>query len=398
MKRFRSERYGFEIELPSGWSCPWSGLWGRLLGLDRDLKFKSLEGFFNVEVGSNPFDLINDAIKPITYGDLGVCGKDHQWMRYMIGGDAALRIPASRRIISSMRSAYRDVVGFMSDAEYLSEMGQGPNPMGPVLKTYCLAFDGKIFSFTASLGFGTLAEVSEEFKDRESMYDSIVSSFKLLEPTTSDASGVGSTPFDTTREYDAFISYRSSNANFARVIADQLIAVGLNPWFAEYMILLQGRQDFQTRIDAGLARSKYGLIFFSPGYTASMYCMHELKVLKSTLPVERVLAMRLVGMKPDEFDPIERNLETCSVSEVLRFVAEEMGWSMKPCDRPPRPEQSHRATCFGIPYSLDLAEWRDIKNGDLVAPHNPEQGITAVYPAPKGPLGMNLPRSSGAAA
>lgn len=392
MNNFRSEQYGFEIDLPAGWHCPWSGFIGRLLGLDRHLTFRSCEGFFDLDFGDIPFDQINDGTRAVTTGTLRVYGKDHQWMRYIALGSMALQLPASRQILKSVKATYGGVVDLITNPEFPSALKPGASLVGPVLKTYCLAFDGKIFNFTASLGFGTLADVGEEFESRESTYDRIISSFRLLEPVTSLTVRVDSTPFDEPREnYDAFISYRSSNANCARTIADQLIAAGLNPWFAEYTILVQGRQKFQERTDEGLARSKSGLLLFSDGYTDSWYCMHELEVLRNRLGDSELLGLHPDGMKPAAYNgPTGTISEASCQREALRLIAEKMGWNIERLDHPGRSSPSHLATCFGIPYSLDFSGWRDIRNGDVHAPHDPNQGFVARYPTSRGFLSLNL--------
>lgn len=44
--------------------------------------------------------------------------------------------------------------------------------------------------------------------------------------------------------YDAFITYKSEDADLVRNVADQLIASGIRVWFAEYQVLLQNYDQF----------------------------------------------------------------------------------------------------------------------------------------------------------
>lgn len=75
--------------------------------------------------------------------------------------------------------------------------------------------------------------------------------------------------------YDCFISYRSVSVNTVRFLAEQLVARGVKPWFAEWEILVSGRRGFQESINQGLATSRTALCCTNSGYAASEYCRIE---------------------------------------------------------------------------------------------------------------------------
>lgn len=75
--------------------------------------------------------------------------------------------------------------------------------------------------------------------------------------------------------YDCFISYRTASVNTVRFFAEQLIARGAKPWFAEWEILVSGRRGFQEAINHGLASSRTALCCTNAGYSASEYCRIE---------------------------------------------------------------------------------------------------------------------------
>ena len=200
MKTFRSKRYGFEIEIPNSWVCPPTGFLGRLFGLDRDINFKGSSEFFNIRVNplvSEPSlpevetSFINHSLRvghtSIETGSIRVGGKDHFWTRYMMGERFVLQIlegltklePAGFEIIKYMKNYYRRELGLLSNTnEFIKDdIEKG---IGPVLKKYYLIFNQIEYNITCAIGYGTISEVKEEFKEEESNYDKIVSTFRLV--------------------------------------------------------------------------------------------------------------------------------------------------------------------------------------------------------------------------
>ncbi len=79
--------------------------------------------------------------------------------------------------------------------------------------------------------------------------------------------------------YDLFISYKTDDVMKIRPLVEQMLASGVNVWFAEYTINLEEQKGFKQAIDKGIAHSKYGLCFTNNQYIASEYCRDELEQL-----------------------------------------------------------------------------------------------------------------------
>ena len=76
-------------------------------------------------------------------------------------------------------------------------------------------------------------------------------------------------------KYNIFVSYRSKNIHIVRPIAEQLMAAGLKVWFAEYEILLSGRQRFKEAINHGINNCSFGICFTNDRYAQSEHCQKE---------------------------------------------------------------------------------------------------------------------------
>lgn len=164
-----------------------------------------------------------------------------------------------------------------------------------------------------------------------------------------------------TPRYDLFISYRSKDAHVVRQVADQLIASSGRVWFAEYEVLLQGREKFQQAIDAGLSRSARVLAFTNDVYADSEHCRHELEHFLKRASPARVIEIKMpAGEKTHRFFPQLRESTSQTATraeEVLAFLKEKYGW---PIDLPA--EAAHAPThfeadCLGRRFRLDTSGW-----------------------------------------
>lgn len=75
--------------------------------------------------------------------------------------------------------------------------------------------------------------------------------------------------------YDCFISYRTVSVHTVRFLAEQLVALGAKPWFAEWEILVSGRRGFQEAINRGIASSNKVICCTNSDYAQSEYCQIE---------------------------------------------------------------------------------------------------------------------------
>jgi len=75
--------------------------------------------------------------------------------------------------------------------------------------------------------------------------------------------------------FDCFISYRTVSVHTVRFLAEQLVARGAKPWFAEWEIRVSGRRGFQEAINHGIASSRNVICCTNAGYAQSEYCQIE---------------------------------------------------------------------------------------------------------------------------
>ena len=169
---------------------------------------------------------------------------------------------------------------------------------------------------------------------------------------------------------------QSEDVTVVRAVADGLIAAGARVWFAEYEILLSGRERFQERIDEGIQRSAYGLVFTNDRFVGSPYCRRELDQLLEFAGPERIMEITL----PREEGPHRRTLRSSEATRfdlrdpdgILRRAGARLGIS--PVERPqPRrrgyrdPAGHHSGTkgqpeayqglLLGRPYRIALGGW-----------------------------------------
>lgn len=76
-------------------------------------------------------------------------------------------------------------------------------------------------------------------------------------------------------EWDAFISYASEDKEeFVRPLAEHLRGEGLKIWYDDFILKLG--DSLNRSIDAGLARSKFGIVVVSPSFLAKEWPQREL--------------------------------------------------------------------------------------------------------------------------
>ena len=166
--------------------------------------------------------------------------------------------------------------------------------------------------------------------------------------------------------YGCFISYRTVSVHTVRFLAEQLVARGVKPWFAEWEILISGRRGFQEAINCGLAASKTAICCTNSGYAASEYCRIEaMQVLDLPGKEHRnILELRM----PDEPNAISNALQSrgsksvvvegARLQETWRQCCEFLGIN---CDDLPEREkggQTLRLEMANRPFSLCISsEW-----------------------------------------
>jgi len=166
------------------------------------------------------------------------------------------------------------------------------------------------------------------------------------------------------RKHDVFISYKSDNVHIARYIADQLIASGVNAWFAEYNILLVDRDFFQKFIDEAIGKSKYGLAFTNDLYAASEYCYKEMDQLLEHCGPGKTLEI-MIPQEPqtrNKFPQLKNSpsyVYRGDLNELFAFIKKITGWKVT-SDRElkeRREKEAFEGECLEETYTIDVSGW-----------------------------------------
>ena len=187
MKTFRSKRYGFEMDIPDGWSLPPTGSLSRLFGLDKKLEFKKgkegLEELITIGIGPPEFaepDLeeiakdiekfarsTGDIIEEIS--NIQVGRKEHLTVRLQV---------SIAHGVTSLRKQY--FLSFSGVGKYLITCSLGfvpkaPIPTGPaIIRT-------KDWMKELEEWNELRRKDNKRLRSKEVMYDRIVSTFKLIQ-------------------------------------------------------------------------------------------------------------------------------------------------------------------------------------------------------------------------
>ena len=133
--------------------------------------------------------------------------------------------------------------------------------------------------------------------------------------------------------FDVFVSYKSEDSRMARLITNQLIAAGLRPWFAEYMILSDKFEEFQKLIDRGIRHSKRGLALTNDLYVQSKYTRKELKHLlgEGGCGASNILTVRCPKSDAFEKDSVSWNIISIGTRtrRIRHSPRSAIGWESK---------------------------------------------------------------------
>ena len=152
-----------------------------------------------------------------------------------------------------------------------------------------------------------------------------------------------------------------------RMIAEQLIASGLNIWFAEYAILVSDRYRFDYFINQGIKYSRYGMLFTNNMYINSRYCREELQQLLSQGEVIEI-------KYPDEplvhhlYPELERSPSMeyhGDPNEISHYFQSVTGLSMDLGRIETVSRGAHEHFFYdSLEYSLDLTGWEITSRGE----------------------------------
>ncbi len=130
-------------------------------------------------------------------------------------------------------------------------------------------------------------------------------------------------------DYDAFISHASEDKDdLVRPLAEELIKNGLSIWYDEFE--LKVGDSLRRSIDAGLVRSKFGIVIFSPSFFAKNWPQYELDGLvekemagnKVILPLwHKVSKNEVMKYSPALADKVALNTAMYTIEELAKKLA-----------------------------------------------------------------------------
>lgn len=134
----------------------------------------------------------------------------------------------------------------------------------------------------------------------------------------------------TTGEYDVFISHASEDKDVVvRPLAEALKSQGLTVWYDEFELKIG--DSLRRRIDAGLARSRFGIVVLSRDFTKKSWTNYELdgiisKVMSGeqvVLPVwHNITKAEVLEFSPSLADKVARNTSNYTVEDIALEIAE----------------------------------------------------------------------------
>lgn len=135
---------------------------------------------------------------------------------------------------------------------------------------------------------------------------------------------------DTGREFDVFISHAHEDKDaIVRPLAHALQAEGLEVWYDEFELSIG--DSLRRKIDAGLARSRFGVVVLSQAFFAKNWPQYELDGLVTReMTGEQVILPLWHGISKDEViaqspslaDKVALRTADYSVAEIAQQIAD----------------------------------------------------------------------------
>jgi len=171
--------------------------------------------------------------------------------------------------------------------------------------------------------------------------------------------------------WQVFLSYKSQDAELVRSVADRLLGSGIDVWFAEYQIIPETWEQFQSQFEYGLANSAMGIAFTHDGYVQSKYCKQEMGTL---LWIARKPVLE-IALKPD---PLPHDMypqltnypryDGCDLEGILSFIEGQTGWHIKPFHGNasiPGKREAFETYCLSSPFTIETMGWFLVHKGQI---------------------------------
>jgi hypothetical protein len=139
-----------------------------------------------------------------------------------------------------------------------------------------------------------------------------------------------SKPEISTREYDVFISHATEDkAEIVRPLAEALVSADLRVWYDEFELRIG--DSLRRKIDAGLTKSRFGVVVLSHSFFAKNWPQYELDGLVTRemtgeqviLPLwHRITKSEVIAQSPSLADKVARSTSDFTVEEIAREIAD----------------------------------------------------------------------------
>ena len=133
----------------------------------------------------------------------------------------------------------------------------------------------------------------------------------------------------TTGEYDVFISHATEDKDeVVRPLASALVSAGLRVWYDEFELRIG--DSLRRKIDAGLARSRFGVVVLSHAFFAKSWPQYELDGLvtremtgrQMILPLwHRIAKSDVIARSPSLADKVARSTADFTIEEIAAEIA-----------------------------------------------------------------------------
>lgn len=135
---------------------------------------------------------------------------------------------------------------------------------------------------------------------------------------------------DDNEAYDVFISHASDDKDsIVRSLAEALQGKGLTVWYDEFTLRIG--DSLRRKIDAGLARSRVGLVVISPSFINKGWTNYELDgIVTRSVSGEQILLpiwhditkQQVMDFSPSLADKVARSTATHTVEEISQEISE----------------------------------------------------------------------------
>lgn len=135
---------------------------------------------------------------------------------------------------------------------------------------------------------------------------------------------------DNKREYDVFISHASEDKDLVvRPLAISLKDKGLSVWYDEFELKIG--DSLRRKIDAGLAKSNFGIVVISRDFIKKGWTNYELDGLitkavsgeQQLLPIwHNITKQEVLNYSPSLADKVARNTAVNTIEEISKEIAQ----------------------------------------------------------------------------